>query len=151
MNPEHEALLADSVGLALLVVLEALAPSSAAPRPPRGSSPAGPGGGYGGGGSDALVVLLDPDIEVRSDGGPLQPGRLVRGAAAVAGGAIYAALFAGTARPALVNGTPGVVATAQGRPISVLAFTVTEGRIVSIAILNDPERLARLDLTVLDD
>lgn len=39
---------------------------------------------------------------------------------------------------------------ADGRPVSVLAFSVTKGRIVSIAILNDPERLERLDLTVPD-
>ncbi|EST33862.1 hypothetical protein M877_01000 [Streptomyces niveus NCIMB 11891] len=32
-----------------------------------------------------------------------------------------------------------------------MAFTITNGRIASIAILNDPERLDRLDLTVLDD
>ncbi|MFI6085278.1 hypothetical protein ACIBBB_30665 [Streptomyces sp. NPDC051217] len=31
-----------------------------------------------------------------------------------------------------------------------MAFTVSRGRIVSIDILNDPERLDRLDLTVLD-
>ncbi|MEV8336788.1 sigma-70 family RNA polymerase sigma factor [Streptomyces niveus] len=67
---------------------------------------------------DALVALLDPDIVVRSDGGTLRPGGLVRGAAAVAGGAIFAAQFAEVSRPALVN---------------------------------DPERLDRLDLTVLDN
>jgi DNA-directed RNA polymerase specialized sigma24 family protein len=36
IDPEHEALLGDSVGLALLVVLETLAPAErGAPRPPR--------------------------------------------------------------------------------------------------------------------
>jgi RNA polymerase sigma-70 factor, ECF subfamily len=68
MNPEHEALLADSVGLALLVVLETLSPperlafvlhdifavpftrsppSSIAPLRRRASSPAGHAGGCG--------------------------------------------------------------------------------------------------------
>ncbi|WP_354603836.1 nuclear transport factor 2 family protein [Streptomyces panacea] len=99
---------------------------------------------------DALVALLDPDIVVRSDGGTLRPGGLVRGAAAVAGGAIFAARFAEVSRPALVNGAAGVVVTADGRPVSVLAFTIVRGTIVSIVILSDPERLDRLDLTVME-
>jgi RNA polymerase sigma-70 factor (ECF subfamily) len=33
----------------------------------------------------------------------------------------------------------------------VLAFTIRGGRIVAIDSLADPERLAELDLTVLDD
>ncbi|MFE9294854.1 hypothetical protein [Streptomyces niveus] len=61
------------------------------------------------------------------------------------------AKFAEVSRPVLVNGAAGVVATAEGRALSVMAFTITNGRIASIAILNDPERLDRLDLTVLDD
>ncbi|MGH2996002.1 MAG: hypothetical protein ACRDM9_06780 [Gaiellaceae bacterium] len=38
-----------------------------------------------------------------------------------------------------------------GRPFSVMGFTVSRGRIVQIDGLADPERLARLDLTVLYD
>ncbi|WP_327049627.1 hypothetical protein OG320_10565 [Microbispora sp. NBC_01189] len=38
---------------------------------------------------------------------------------------------------------------ANGRPLSVMAFTVTDGRIAAIDVLTDPDRLARLDLTVL--
>ena len=39
---------------------------------------------------DALVALLDPDVVVRSDGGPKRPGAtgVVSGAAAVAGQAL---------------------------------------------------------------
>jgi RNA polymerase sigma-70 factor (ECF subfamily) len=32
-----------------------------------------------------------------------------------------------------------------------MAFTVTDGRVVGIDVLADPERLARLDLIALDD
>jgi RNA polymerase sigma-70 factor (ECF subfamily) len=39
-----------------------------------------------------------------------------------------------------------VVRTPDGRPFSVLAFTVAGGRIVAIDVLIDPDRLARLDL-----
>jgi RNA polymerase sigma-70 factor, ECF subfamily len=57
----------------------------------------------------------------------------------------------GYAGPALVNGAAGIVVTPEGRPFSVLGFTVTGGRIVEIDVVADPERLRRLDLTVLDD
>jgi RNA polymerase sigma-70 factor (ECF subfamily) len=39
----------------------------------------------------------------------------------------------------------------EGKPFSVMAFTVRGGKIVEIDILRDPERLSQLDLTVLDD
>jgi len=54
-------------------------------------------------------------------------------------------------RPALVNGAAGVVVTQHGQPFAVMAFTVTDGKIAAIDALADPERLQRLDLTVLDD
>jgi hypothetical protein len=38
-----------------------------------------------------------------------------------------------------------------GRPFSVLAFTVRDGKIVAIDALADPTRLRRLDLAMLDD
>jgi len=53
-------------------------------------------------------------------------------------------------RPALVNGAAGAVVTVGGRPVSVLGFTVSGGAIVAIDVMADPERLARLDLDVLD-
>ena len=40
--------------------------------------------------------------------------------------------------------------TADGRPVSVMGFTVTGGKIVEIEALADPERLARLDLPSLE-
>ncbi|MFE6039703.1 hypothetical protein [Streptomyces sp. NPDC056452] len=55
------------------------------------------------------------------------------------------------ARPALVNGAAGVVVAAHGKPLSVMGFTVTDGRIAAIDVLSDPQRLRALDLTVLDD
>ena len=53
-------------------------------------------------------------------------------------------------RPALVNGVAGVVVAPRGRPFSVMAFTIIDGRIAAIDALADPERLSRLDLAVLD-
>ena len=37
------------------------------------------------------------------------------------------------------------------RPVSVMGFTVTGGKIVAIDALTDPERLGRLDLSSLAD
>jgi hypothetical protein len=54
-------------------------------------------------------------------------------------------------RPALVNGAAGAVVAPQGQPFAVMGFTIADGRIVEIDALTDPERLRRLDLTILDD
>lgn len=196
-DPEYEALLADSVSLALLVVLQTLPPAerlafvlhdlfavpfddiapivdrspaaarqlaSRARRRVQGAAPEPDADLTGqravvdafltaarGGDLEALIAVLDPDVVARSDSGALRPGSLVQGAAAVAGQAMAFARFAEVARPALVNGAAGVVAGAEGQPMSVMAFTITRGKIVTIDILADPERLRRLDLTLLDD
>jgi RNA polymerase sigma factor (sigma-70 family) len=198
-NPEHEALLADSVGLALLVVLETLSPAerlafvlhdmfavpfddiaaivdrspeatrqlaSRARRRVRGES-ASPDADLAtqreivdaflaaarDGDFDALVALLDPDVVLRADLGRVRGGglRQVRGATAVAGQAFTYSRLGLSVRPALVNGVAGAVSTLDGEPFSVGAFTVRGGRIVAIDILADRERLAQLDLTILDD
>ena len=44
----------------------------------------------------------------------------------------------------LVNGVAGLLARKDGRPSSLLAVTVVDGRIVEIDVLADRERLARL-------
>jgi hypothetical protein len=143
-DPEHEALLADSVGLALFAVLETLSPAErlaflAAARE---------------GDFDALVAVLDPDVVLRADLGPLpEDGSTeVRGAAAVAGQALTYSRLDLLVQPALVNGAVGAVSTRDGQPFSVGGFTVRGGKIVEIDILADPARLRRLDLAaVLDD
>jgi RNA polymerase sigma-70 factor (ECF subfamily) len=199
VDPEHAAVLADSVGLALLVVLETLAPAerlafvlhdmfavpfeeiapmidrtpvaarqlaSRARRRVRGEAPAPDPdvarqrevvdaffAASRNGDFDALVAVLDPDIVLRSDGGQARPRMtfVLRGAQAVAGQAIASSRLSPFVRPALVNGAAGVVVAAHGRPLYVMAFTVTDGRIVAIDVLADPDRLDHLDLTVLGD
>jgi RNA polymerase sigma-70 factor, ECF subfamily len=198
-DPEHEALLADSVGLALLVVLETLTPAerlafvlhdmfavpfdriaqildrspaaarqlaSRARRQVSGKAPepdadldaqrevvdaflaASREGDF-----EGLVALLDPDIVLRADAGATLAGmsREVRGAEAVAAQARSFSRLDLQVRPALVNGAVGAVATRDGEPFSVMGVTVRGGRIVEMNILADPERLRRLDLTVLDE
>ena len=198
VDPEGEALLADSVGLALLVVLETLEPAErlalvlhdmfAVPfdeiAPIVGRSPAAarqlasrarrrlqgatvPDTDLTGqrqvvdaffaaardGDFDALVAVLDPDVVLRSDGGAVRPAAsvVVHGARAVAERAFSFAQLSPYVRPALVNGIAGVVVAPRGRPFSVMAFTVRNGKIVEIDALADPERLQQLDLTVLGD
>jgi RNA polymerase sigma factor (sigma-70 family) len=198
-GPEHEALMADSVGLALLVVLDTLTPgerlafvlrdmfampfdeiapivgrseaatrqlASRARRRVQGA-PVAPDPDLArqrevvdaflaaarGGDFDALVSVLDPEVVLRADRGAAGGSVEVRGPAAVADQALtFSRLGAGggVVRRALVNGAAGVVGTRDGRPFSVLGFTVAGGRIVEIDILADPARLDRLDLAVLD-
>jgi RNA polymerase sigma factor (sigma-70 family) len=198
-DPEHEALLADSVGLALLVVLDTLVPAErlafvlhdmfAVPfdeiAPIVGRSPAAarqlasrarrrvqetataPDADLARqrevvhaffaasrkGDFDTLLAVLDPDVVLRADLGAMPVGlsREVRGAPAVAEGALAFSRFVPFARAALVNGAAGVVVFERGRPFSVMGFTVRRGKIVEIDILADPARLRQLDLAVLDD
>ncbi|WP_394840797.1 sigma-70 family RNA polymerase sigma factor [Pendulispora brunnea] len=195
-SPEHGALLANTVGLALLVVLETLAPAERvafvlhdvfgmpfeeiAPiveRTPdaarqlasrarrrvqaRNATPdadmevqrsvvdaflaAARDGDF-----HRLVAVLDPEVVLRGDTGT---GRLleVRGAEQVARGAQTFSSLALLRHPVLVNGAPGAVCTLEGKPFAVMAFTVRNRRIMEIDILRDPERLAQLDLTVIED
>src|SRR5215472_12202200 len=95
---------------------------------------------------DALLEALDPDVVVRSNGAEIS----VRGAAATAGRALTGARFAQVTLPALINGAAGVVIAAEGMPISLLAFTITNGKIAEVDVIDDPGRIAEADLTILD-
>jgi RNA polymerase sigma factor (sigma-70 family) len=198
-GPEQQALLADSVGLALLVVLDTLAPAerlafvlhdifdvpfediapmvgrsetaarqlaSRARRRVQGAGAPAPDASLtaqravvdaffaaaGTGDFDGLVALLDPDVVLRADGGPApSPSAVVRGAAAVAKRAFLAAMPAAQVRPVLVNGAAGAVITVRARPVSLMAFTVTGGRIAAIDAITDPRRLSQLSLTTHSD
>jgi RNA polymerase sigma factor (sigma-70 family) len=193
VDPEYEAVLADSVGLALQVVLDTLTPAerlafvmhdmfdvpfddiasmvgrtpdaarqlaSRARRRVHGVAPtpdpnlaqqravvdaffaAARAGDF-----DALVQVLAPDVVARVDAGAGQHATLIRGVQAVA-------KLAHSPRGAqlhrvLVNGTPGAVITMNGRPFSVLAFTVVDGKIVQIDGIRDRDRVRRIAAAVL--
>jgi RNA polymerase sigma factor (sigma-70 family) len=199
-SPDEEALLADSIGLALLVVLDTLAPAerlafvlhdmfdlpfdqigsmvgrspaaarqlaSRARRRVKGADIPAPDADLArqrqvvdaffsaarGGDFDALVALLHPDVVLRSDWGasrhPAAP--VIRGAAAVAKQALMFSNPTAHLRPVLVNGSAGVVVTVGGRPFAVMGFTVSEGTIVEIDAIADPERVRRIAAAVLTD
>ena len=195
LDPEQEALVADSVGLALLVVLDALSPperlafvlhdvfgvpfadiaavlhrseaaaqqlASRARRRVHGSPKPDPDlarqrevidaffAASRDGDFDALVAVLDPDVELRIDGGVVreETSLILRGAEAVAAySSNYSKLYP-FVRPAFVNGAAGAVVAPAGRVFSVMAFAVTNGKITRIDALVDPERLGQLNLTI---
>jgi RNA polymerase sigma factor (sigma-70 family) len=202
-GPEQEALLADSVGPALLVVLETLAPAErlafvlhdlfAVPfdeiAPIVGRTPtatrqlasrarrrvqgadrpdsdlnrqrrvvdaflaASRDGNF-----DALLELLDPDVELRADettvaasianhdkGAPLLSARM-------AGARTVATAFSGKARgalPALIDGNVGAVWMYKGEVMGLFVFTVEDDKVVGLELVNDRERVTGAEVEVL--
>ncbi len=95
---------------------------------------------------EALLEILDPEVELRIDGGVLRKksSLVLRGADAVASHTATYSKWYPFVRPALVNGAAGAVVATGHSVLSVMAFTVTNGKIVHIDALMDPDRLDRL-------
>jgi RNA polymerase sigma-70 factor (ECF subfamily) len=196
LQPEEEAILADSVGLALQVVLDTLPPAerlafvlhdmfdlpfeeiapvvgrtptaarqlaSRARRRVRGADSRAPDRDIArqrdvvdaffsaarDGDFDALVAVLDPAVVVRIDGGArlASASMTVTGATDVARQALTGLttmLRVAVLHPALVNGAAGVVVTLRGRPVTVMGFTIADGKIVAIDSIADPERVPEI-------
>ncbi|OMC26285.1 RNA polymerase subunit sigma-70 [Mycobacterium colombiense] len=192
LGPEQEALLAESVGLALLLVLDRLPPAervafvlhdafqlpfdeiarlidrqpaaarqlaSRARRRVRDAGLAAAATDVAGqrkvvdaffaaaraGDFDALVKLLDPDIVLRADFGPGLLQAEYRGTAEVS--RFARAPRGAELHPVLVNGRIGKLVTIDGRPFSILVFTVADGRVVEIDAVRtgSAARAARAD------
>ncbi|MEV5571788.1 sigma-70 family RNA polymerase sigma factor [Spirillospora sp. NPDC052269] len=185
IDPEEEAVLADSVGLALYVVMDALTPAervsfvlhdvfdvpfsgiaailgrstaatkmlaSRARGRLRSGSPATDAAtrevvdaflaAASRGDVAGLLAALAPEVELRAQGP--EGLAVIRGAAKVAAQATRFAVPDAVAHPAVVDGVPGVLITLNGRPISVLAFTVEGGVVTTIHGLSDRARLAQI-------
>jgi RNA polymerase sigma factor (sigma-70 family) len=198
-DPEHEVLLADSVGLALLVVLDALTPAerlafvlhdmfampfdqiaaildrspaavgqlaSRARRSVSGAAPP-PDADFDAqrevvdaflaaareGDFDALVAVLHPEVVLRADAGAALAGlsHEVRGVEAVASQALTFRRLDLIMRHVRINGAPGIVTTLDGKPFSIIGYTVRDEKIAEMNILADPVRLQVLDLSALAD
>jgi hypothetical protein len=54
------------------------------------------------------------------------------------------------AQVAVIDGVPGAVWAAGGRPIVVFAFTVHNGKVVEIELVAEAERLRRLQIEILE-
>jgi RNA polymerase sigma-70 factor, ECF subfamily len=200
-DPADEAVLADSVGLALLVLLDTLTPAErlafvlhdlfamsftevaavldrspeatrqlasrarrrvrGAPSPDRAADLARQRevvtaflAAARGGDLAALVAVLDSDVKLTADAQASPSGLpvAVRGAEPVASGAVTASVRAGRSQLALVDGNVGVVFAPAGRLQVVLAFAVSaDGKVTSIDVIADPDRLRRLRLALLPD
>jgi len=101
-----------------------------------------------GGDITTLLTLLDEEVEFRSDGGGRVPaaGEVLRGSKRVAGVlAAMAGHYTGAfeARIVEVNGAPGLLVESDGI-VSVLAFTVDDGRIRAIDLIRNPDKLRHL-------
>ena len=189
-GPEQQAILADSVGMALLVVLESLTPAerlafvlhdvfdvpfdqiapvvqrtpqatrqlaSRARRRIQQAPVPDPDPGHQRqvvdaflaaarhGDFDALVAVLDPDVVFRADAGPGSPRQPMLGAQPVARHILaLAPRFAALASPITINGAAGALFGDREEPIAVIAFTVTSGKIATIDLIADPDKLHTL-------
>src|SRR5262249_26309470 len=103
---------------------------------------------------DGLLAVLDPDVLRRADAAAVPPGapRELRGARAVASGALAGARRARSVPVALalIDGKVGVVVAPRGRLSMAIEFEIRGGRIATIDVVADPQRLRRLDITLLD-
>jgi RNA polymerase sigma-70 factor (ECF subfamily) len=99
-----------------------------------------------GGDFAALLEVLAPDAVLRFDVGlGREPLPTLTGADAVAGHIVRTApRFIARAHPVLVNGGPGLLFGSWEEPISVLGFTVTDGRIAELHLIADPAKLRHL-------
>ena len=101
----------------------------------------------------ALLAVLDPDVELRGDETVLQMGRRSGWLPAELHGAeAVARQFAGRARAAqlaLIDGVPGGVWAPGGTPRVVFGFTIRNGKVVAIELAADAERLGRLRIEIL--
>ena len=191
-DPEGQAVLADSVSVALLVVLETLSPSerlafvlhdlfampfdevapivgktpaaarklaSRARSRVQGATPRSQGlaeqrqvveaftAAARGGDLEALMAVLDPNIVIRTDVAADRAPVEVLGAEAAARGAITFQRFSERTQMVRMNGGIGVLAFSGDTVSSIAAFTVSDGRVVAMNIVADPERLAQLDFS----
>lgn len=117
-DPERELALADETGVALLVVLDQLAPAERV----------------------AFVLRVDPVLLRGGLAGQ------VRGARAVSKRALGFPRQARTTGLALVDGAWAIVAAEHGRLTGAVLLHAENGRISAIEVIAEPDRLAALDI-----
>jgi RNA polymerase sigma-70 factor (ECF subfamily) len=107
-----------------------------------------------GGDLDELMTVLAPDVTLITDGGGKVKAALrpITGAAKVARGLAGAVgrRYAGidvselTIDAAEINGGPGILVTAGGKPFAAVVTVVAGGRITAIQIVANPDKLRGL-------
>ena len=98
----------------------------------------------------ALLAVLDPEVVLRADASAVPAGvpLVAQGAEVVARRALTG--FMPEAQLALVDGEAAVVVLRGGLPFRVLRFTVRGERVTGIEVLADADRLAGLEVGVLN-
>jgi len=99
---------------------------------------------------EALLTLLDPEVELRADAavtGATKPLTL-QGALAVARSALAAVPRARFTARVLVDGSPALVMAPLGQLSLVIQFTFTGTAITAIDITADSDRLQAFDITL---
>jgi RNA polymerase sigma-70 factor, ECF subfamily len=102
-----------------------------------------------GGDFEALLQVLDPDVVFRMDLGPASrlAHRPIAGGDAVARQVLATApRFAHLAQPVLVNGTAGALFGSRDKPIAIIGFTITGGRIAALNLIADTGKLRHLTI-----
>lgn len=100
----------------------------------------------------ALLSVLDPDVALRADERALRMG--VRSGwltSELQGARAVAEQFVGRARAAqlaLIDGVPGIVWAAGGRPIVVFGVIIRNGKVLEIELVADSDRLSRLTIEI---
>jgi RNA polymerase sigma-70 factor (ECF subfamily) len=199
-DPEHEAVLAESVGMAMLAVVQRLAPAervafvlhdvfgvpfediagivgrspvaarqlaSRGRRRVQGASEQGRAADLArqrdiveaffrasrDGDFQGLLAVLDPEVALRVDETALRMGlRTGWLRSELHGARAVAEQFKGAAQAAqlaLIDGAPGAVWAANGRPVVVFGFTVRDGKVAEIELAADAERLRQLNIEIL--
>ncbi|MFD5213858.1 sigma-70 family RNA polymerase sigma factor [Microbacterium sp. NPDC058345] len=92
----------------------------------------------------ALLALLHDDATLHADYGTSTTD--LSGAAEIAAQAVLSARLAAHSTPVLIDGRPGVAATFADRIVSLMRFEISDGRIVGLQVLADPQRLG--DVTI---
>ncbi len=105
-----------------------------------------------------LVELSADDVVLQSDGGgkavavPNVISGVDRVGRGILGGLDKLVPRNLVRRMAQINGEPGIINYLDGRPYAVISLNIIEGRIHSIYIITNPEKLSHLpDLTVSPD
>ncbi len=95
---------------------------------------------------DTLLTLLHPEITFHADGGTTRPDATatIRGPHNVTQRAATFTIPQATFQPITVNASAAVIVRTDHRPVSIMAFVISHGRITQIYSLLDQTRIEQL-------
>ncbi|WP_223627164.1 hypothetical protein [Microbacterium sp. EST19A] len=90
----------------------------------------------------AIRRLLDPDVTMTIDSGPLELGGELRGHDAAA---VELLTYPSDLAVVSINGAPGIVGRRDDRVVATISASVRHGRIVTLWSVRNPEKLRGWD------